>query len=150
MTMIVSVLQPERPFADLTDITTKEITSRGYEEDEAGQEFFVIRFAVNLTDDERHRIETRLLTSSGVEESLTLQSEAALETNRTFTNTTSPEIEIGANVILNDTSITTADVPGYLKDLARGVKTLNAQAAAAAKQRNQLIRLMLKMLDAED
>ena len=68
--MIVSVFQPARPYADLADLTGKQILTRGWVTDADGNEEYEVQFAVNLSAAETEQIERRLATGSSVEEQL--------------------------------------------------------------------------------
>jgi hypothetical protein len=127
--MILSVFQPERASADLSDITTSEILRRGYEEDPSGEEFYVLEFADELTADQKRRITVRLTTASGVEENLTLLADGAIASNRDFRQNVVPQLSASTNP---------------------AIRALAAEADSAARQRTMLIRLSLRMLDAED
>jgi hypothetical protein len=56
--MIVAVLRPARPYADLSDLTAKEIIGRGWQ-DVDGLEQYVVQYAVNLTDAEEAAVRRR-------------------------------------------------------------------------------------------
>lgn len=118
--MIVAILQPARPYADLSDLTTKEITGRGWE-DIDGEEHYVIRFAVNLSAAEDAAIRRRLTTSGQVEDDLQARAVAAYTDLQAFEALTTP------------TNAQVVAVVRLLCKVARG-----------------LIRLQLRQLDAVD
>ena len=74
--MIVAVLQPVRPYADVSDLTGKEIIDKGWREVD-GAEHYVIRFAVNLSAEEETAIRRRLTTSNATEETLQARATSA-------------------------------------------------------------------------
>lgn len=88
--MIVSVTQPSRPYADLADLTTKEITERGWETDADGTETYAVHFAVNLSAAEVEAVRRRLGTGSQVEETLHERAVAAYQDLQAFENLSSP------------------------------------------------------------
>lgn len=148
--MIVSVARPQRPYADLSDLTTAEILRRGWVTDTAGDETYQVQFAVNVSAAVVDAVVRRMSTIDAVEETLYAQGETALATDRTFRDVTGTDIKAGADVIIGDTSITSTEVPGYLKDLARGVKALANYNESLARQNIALIRLVQGLRDATD
>lgn len=118
--MIVAVPRPARPYADLADLTAKEITERGWRYID-GDEFYVVRFAVNLSAAEEAAIRRRLSTSGQVEEDLQARAVAAYTDLQAFEALTTP------------TNAQVVAVVRLLCKVARG-----------------LIRLQLRQLDATD
>ena len=118
--MIVAVLQPVRPYADVSDLTGKEIIDKGWREVD-GAEHYVLQFAVNLTADEETAIRRRLTTGSATEETLHARATSAYADLQAFEALTSP------------TNAQTLAVVRLLCKVARG-----------------LIRLQLRQLDATD
>lgn len=144
--MIVSVFQPARPYADLADITAKEILRRGWETDADGTEQYVIQYAVNLTAAEEAAVRRRLTTGSAVEETLHAAGLAALTTDRTFRDNAAPQLASGADAIIAAPTLTQAN----MRSLAQGVKVLANQVDALTRQNIGLIRLAQRLLDAAD
>lgn len=143
--MIVNVTSPTRPYADLADLTAKEILTRGWQ-DVDGVENYVVQFAVNLTADEEAAIRRRLTTSSAVEEELNRLGAVALATDRTFRDTTAANLTTGADAIITTPALTQANV----RSLAQGVKALTTQVESLSRQNIALIRLVLRLLEAVD
>lgn len=143
--MIVSVIQPARADADLSDITSKEIVRRGYVTVD-GEESYEVQFAVNLTVDEVAKVKRRLTYASNVEEALVAQAGSALATNKTFYESTAPQLVAGADSIIAAPTLTQANI----RSLAQGIKALANQLDAQARQTNVLIRLQLRELDTTD
>lgn len=144
--MIVAVARPQRPAADLADLTSKEIIDRGWRADSAGDEAYVIQFAVNLSADEEAAIRRRLTTANAVEEELHRRGAVALGTNRTFREQTVPQIVAGAEAIIANPTLTQAN----MRALAQGLKAVTNQMDAVTQQSSGLIRLAQNMLDAVD
>jgi hypothetical protein len=118
--MIVAVLRPARPYADVSDLTAKEVTERGWHEDE-GEEHYVVRFAVNLSAAEEAAIRRRLTTSGQVEEDLQARAVEAYQGLQAFENVATP---------------TNAQVVAAVRLLCKVARAL--------------IRLQLRQLDAAD
>lgn len=144
--MIVSVTRPARPYADLSDITTKELLSRGWTQNPDGTETYDVQFAVNLTQDEVDRITRRLTTGSDVEEALYAAGVTALATDRNFRDSTAASLVSGADAIIANPAVTQANI----RSLAQGVKALANQCEALSRQNIALIRLAQNLLDAAD
>lgn len=87
--MIVAVARPARPYADLGDLTAKEILERGWR-DVDGDEAYVVQFAVNLSAAEEAAIRRRLTTGSGIEETLHERATTAYADLQAFEALTTP------------------------------------------------------------
>lgn len=148
--MIVSLVRPIRPYADLADITTKQILTRGWVQQVSGDETYDVQFAVNLTDAERDAVVRRLTTATAVEETLYTRGAAALDVDRNFRDTVTPQLLAGAQAIIDDPAITQAEAVAYVRDLARAVRALANQTQALAAQNIGLIRLAQRLLDTAD
>lgn len=144
--MIVTVARPLRPYADLADLTSKQILARGWVTDTAGDETYQVQFAVNLTAAETEAVVRRLSTATAVEETLWAQGETALATDRTFRDATAASLVSGADAIIANPALTQAN----MRSLAQGVKALTNQCEALSRQNIALIRLAQGLLDAAD
>jgi hypothetical protein len=118
--MIVAVTRPARPYADLSDLTSKTISERGWRVID-GDEVYLIQFAVNLTADEEAAIRRRLTTSGQVEEDLQARAASAYADLQAFEALSNP---------------TNAQTLAAVKLLCRVARAL--------------IRLQLRQLDAAD
>lgn len=87
--MIVAVWGPRRPYADLSTITTKEISRRGWI-DSDGDEHYEVQFVVNLTAAEQDQVVRRLSTGGEVEETLHARATAAYQDLLAFENLATP------------------------------------------------------------
>lgn len=87
--MIVSVTNPARPYADLSDVTTKQLLSRGWAEHD-GVETYDVQYAVNLTAAEQDQVVRRLTTSGQVEETLQARAVDAYQDLLAYENAASP------------------------------------------------------------
>lgn len=87
--MIIVVVRPVRPYADLSGVVTKEILRRGWVEDGDGERYEV-QFAVNLTATEEATVRRRLTTANDVEETLQERASIAYADLLAFENQASP------------------------------------------------------------
>ena len=138
-----------RPYADLSDLTSKAITSRGWQETN-GQDFYVIDFAVALTAAEEAAVRRRLTTRNATEETLFGMGVTALDTDRNFRDVITPQLLSGANAIINDPGITQAEAITYVVNLATAVRSLTNQVESLTRQNIALIRLAQDILDGTD
>lgn len=148
--MIITIDRPLRPYVDLSDLTTKQITSRGWEIDSNGDEHYVIQFAVNLSATEEAAIRRRLATNGTVQETLFERGEAAVGTDQNFRDVITPQLLTGANNIINDPTITQAEAIQYVRDLATAVRSLTNQVDSLTRQNIGLIRLTQNLFDSAD
>jgi hypothetical protein len=88
--MYVTVTRPTRPYADLSDITSKEIVDRGWQNDGEYVTPFFVQFAVNLTAAEEAAVKRRLTTSGNVEETLYERAVNAYQDLQAFENLATP------------------------------------------------------------
>jgi len=137
---------PARPDAGLSDLTSKEILKRGYEEDVLGKERYVVQFAVNLTADEEAAVLRRLNAANAVEEELQRLGSLALATDRAFRDNMTAQLVSGADAMIATPTANQANV----RSLAQAVKSLTNQVDALSRQNIGLIRLVQRMLDAPD
>ncbi len=144
MIVILPVTKARDITADMfTDITTVQVIDIG----QTAQGEPYVEFASDLTVAEQDAVRRRMRTSSAVEEELHRLAHVALDANRTFRDTTVTQLRAGAQKIIDDASITSGEVPGYLKDLATGVRTLTNHLDMVNKENIHLIRLVLRLLD---
>ena len=87
--MIVAVTRPARPYADLSDLTAKQILDRGWQQVD-GDEVYVVQYAVNLTAAEEAAVRRRLGTSGQVEEDLQARAADAYQQLQAFENLATP------------------------------------------------------------
>lgn len=149
--MILTVTRPTRPYADLSDITSKEIVDRGWQE-VAGEYVapFFVQFAVNLTAAEEAAIRRRLTTGTSVEEELHRLGVLALVTDRDFRDTTAPHLLAAVQPIITDAKMTPPETAAHVRDLAAAVQTLTKQVQSLSSQNVVLLRLVMRLLDAAD
>lgn len=141
--MIITVPDPVRPYADLSDLTTVPIASRGWRSADgiSAQEArpnYVIDFSGNISPAEEAAVRRRLGTVDANEEALFSQGAAALATDRNFRDVIVPQLLAGANA-----NATTAQ-------LAQAVRTLTNQVDSLTRQNIGLIRLAQRLLDGTD
>lgn len=144
--MIITVqLKREYNEADVESlIPGKQIINSGWDDD--GN--FWIETDQDLTASELTAVRRRLETVNATEEQLYTQGEAALNTDRNYRDSISPQVQTGANNIINDATITQTEAIQYVRDLATAVRTLNSQVTALTNQNIGLIRLVQRLLDA--
>ena len=119
--MIVTVVRPTRPYADLSGLTSQQVVWRGWVEREDGTETYDVQFTAALTAAEQEAVERRLTTAGDVEETLHSRAVGAYKELQAF--------ELQANV-------TNADVVRIVRLLCKVARAL--------------IRLQLRRLDAAD
>ncbi len=129
--------------AMFTDITTVPVVRV----EDTGDGTLTIEFGGDLTADQVEAVKRRLQTANAQEEALWVKADAALDTNRTFRDTTSDQLVAGAQLIIDDASMTQAEVVTYVRDLARAVKTLTNHVEALSRQNIVLIRMAVQQLE---
>jgi hypothetical protein len=134
--MIVAVTRPVRPYADLADLTAKEIIDRGWQTVD-GDEVYVVQYAVNLSAAEEAAVRRRLTTSGQVEEDLHARAVGAYSDLQAFENHRDLE------AFENAAAPTNAQRDAVLRLVIAVVKLLCKVARA-------LIRLQLRRLDSVD
>lgn len=144
--MIISVDRPQRPDADLSDLTTATIISRGYVTHPDGSETYDVQTSVNVAQSVVDAIRRRLGTGTDVEETLYGLGVTALEVDRNFRDVTAANLVSGADAIITTPALTQAN----MRSLAQGVKALTNQCEALSRQNIALIRLAQNLLDAAD
>lgn len=87
--MILNVVRPARPYADLSDLTAKEIIDRGWRMVD-GDEVYTVQYAVNLTATEEAAVRRRLTTGGDVEETLSARAVDAYQSLAAFENLATP------------------------------------------------------------
>ncbi len=142
----------ERPepwdFADLTT-TSGAVYQGGARWVPDQPNMLELPFTPEAAESERWPITRRIITKDASEETLYRQAEDSRTANIAWRSNTSPQITTGAQAIENDASITSTEVPVYLRQLASGVRTLNTQLVALSNQNNNIIKMLLKLLNSD-
>lgn len=100
-----------------------------------------------LTDAEKAEAVAVAEALGPVDKTLRERARAAYAVNRNFRDNLSPQLLTGADVIVNDPTITQAEAVGYIRDLARAVRVLTSQVESLARQNIALGRIVLADLD---
>ncbi len=142
-------LRIERPIdeTDFSDLTTTSGAVRSGPSQWVGETQLEIPFTPEAAESERWPILRRIITKDAAEEQKYIQAENAITSNNAWRTNTSPQVDTQAQAIRDDASITSTEVPTYLRQLAQGTQVLNRQIRDLSVQNNNIIELLLKLLN---
>jgi hypothetical protein len=132
---------------DFTDLITSGAVRAGDAYWDDSEIILTIPFSPEPTSAEQQRITIRLVTADAEEEQNYLAALNARQGNLQYVNTTAGQVNTSMQTIRDDTSMTTAEVQTYLRNVAQAVQVVSNQQVELSRQNNAVILMVLRLMN---